>query len=369
MADGLTLVKDRIINFGRKPADQFQAHPLNWRKHPQRQRAAVEASLRELGWVGVVIENVQTGNLIDGHERVWQALKAGGDVPYIQVDLTPEEEALALATFDAITNMAETDAAKLDELLRDVSTGEAALMELIAETREAAGPVRNAPPDYSELDIDMWADLPMPEGVPDSLWPTDNEWGIPLLEITRQANAFDLPIETWGAKGRNLKAGTYHFYTDDGRFAKVWERPDMVVQAGCVNVVEPNFSVYDQVPRAVALWATFRKRWLSRYWQSCGLRVFVDLNVARPYDDLNMIGVPKGWQAYATRGYSDRIDGLQAEYDIARTHADGNSVYFLVIGGGDKAKAWCLANGAVWTPDDINRANGRYLGTLEGGDA
>lgn len=140
MADDLTLLKDRIIDFGRKPADQFQANPLNWRKHPQRQRDAVEASLRELGWVGVAIENVQTGNLIDGHERVWQALKAdNAEVPFIQVDLSPEEEALALATFDAITSMAETDAAKLDALLKDVSTNEAALQALMAETAAAAG--------------------------------------------------------------------------------------------------------------------------------------------------------------------------------------------------------------------------------------
>lgn len=151
MADELTLIKNRIVGHGTKPADQFQAHPLNWRKHPQRQRAAVEASLRELGWIGVVIENVQTGNLIDGHERVWQALKAGGDVPYIQVDLSPEEEALALATFDAITNMAETDAAKLDELLCDVQTGEAALMELVGQMAEDAG---IAPPNFEPIGID-----------------------------------------------------------------------------------------------------------------------------------------------------------------------------------------------------------------------
>ena len=49
------------------------------------------------------------------------------------------------------------------------------------------------------------------------------------------------------------RAGTYHFYTEDSRFATIWQKPDMLIAAGCVNAVEPNFSVYDQVPRAVAL--------------------------------------------------------------------------------------------------------------------
>ena len=134
-----TTFQNRIIGYDVKSADQFQAHPLNWRKHPQKQRAAVNASLRELGWVAAVIENVRTGNLIDGHERVWQALDKNEPVPYLKVDLSEEEERLALATFDAITGMAETDAAKLDELVREVNTGEAALQEMLAELAVTAG--------------------------------------------------------------------------------------------------------------------------------------------------------------------------------------------------------------------------------------
>lgn len=141
--------QNRIIGYGTKPADQFMPNDLNYRKHPQRQRDAVQASLRELGWIGVVIENRQTGMLIDGHERVWQALANNEDVPYIEVDLSPEQERLALAIFDPITYMAETDAEILDALLRDVNTGEAALQELLAEMAEDAG---ITPPDFEPVD-------------------------------------------------------------------------------------------------------------------------------------------------------------------------------------------------------------------------
>lgn len=140
---------NRIISYGTKPADQFMANPLNHRKHPQRQRDAVQASLRELGWIGVVVENKRTGRLIDGHERVWQALANNEDVPYIEVDLSPDEEKLALAIFDPITYMAETDAEILDALLREVNTGEEALQELLSELATDAGIV---PPDFEPVD-------------------------------------------------------------------------------------------------------------------------------------------------------------------------------------------------------------------------
>lgn len=124
---------NRIIGYGTKAADQFEANPLNYRTHPQKQSDAMQASLRELGWIGVVVENKTTGNLIDGHERVWQALKNNEDVPYIEVELSEAEEKLALAVFDPITYMAETDSAILDELLRDVNAGEDALRELLSQ--------------------------------------------------------------------------------------------------------------------------------------------------------------------------------------------------------------------------------------------
>lgn len=143
--------ENRIIQYGTKAADQFEPNPSNWRTHPQRQRDAVQASLRELGWIGVVVENKTTGRLIDGHERVWQALKNNEQVPYIEVELSEEEEKLALAVFDPITYMAETDSAVLDALLREVNTGESALQELLAELAEEAGLV---PPNVAFKEYD-----------------------------------------------------------------------------------------------------------------------------------------------------------------------------------------------------------------------
>ena len=125
-----------------QPASQFVANPDNWRTHPQAQRDAMRGALNEVGWVQRVIVNKRTGYLVDGHERVWQALQNDdAEVPFVEVDLDEREEAYVLATLDPIGAMASADAAKLDELLREVQSGEAGVQAMLAELAEKAGAI------------------------------------------------------------------------------------------------------------------------------------------------------------------------------------------------------------------------------------
>jgi len=130
-----------IEEYAVRPASSFQGNPRNWRKHPQAQRDAVAGSLRELGFIAPVIENRRTGHLIDGHERVWQALQHGDDtpVPVVVVDLPENQEHLALTVFDPITGMAEADREILASLMDDVKTGDAALQAMIEQLAEDEG--------------------------------------------------------------------------------------------------------------------------------------------------------------------------------------------------------------------------------------
>jgi len=148
--------RNRIVEYGTKRADQFTAHPNNWRKHPKHQREALAASLNSVGWVGVVLENRRTGHLLDGHERLWQALAQGDDtpVPYITVDVSEDEEHLILATLDPITAMAQTDADILEGILADLRTSELvqedeALEKLLREVAEQTGVERYNDEAYS----------------------------------------------------------------------------------------------------------------------------------------------------------------------------------------------------------------------------
>jgi DNA modification methylase len=101
-------------------------NPKNWRRHPEHQRDALADVLGEVGWAGAALYNEQTGKLVDGHLRLDVALRRG-------------DEAKILATLDPISALATADAAALDSLLREVNTGSAAVMDMLAELAEGAG--------------------------------------------------------------------------------------------------------------------------------------------------------------------------------------------------------------------------------------
>lgn len=157
----------------------------------------------------------------------------------------------------------------------------------------------------------------------DLRFPQD-EHDIPMLSLERQAFGLDLPMMAWGSikRGRPMR-GTYHMYVHDHDFIRVWDNPDIVVQTECAAVVEPNFSVFTDTPLPVALWAIYRKRWLARYWQERGINIWVDLRVAPAWRDINLLGVPPGWQCYATRGYADDLPLLDHDYATARQRCGG----------------------------------------------
>jgi hypothetical protein len=152
----------------------------------------------------------------------------------------------------------------------------------------------------------------------------------------------------WGAASRRSRTfGTVGFYVDDYRFTHLWANPRAVPASGAVAAIEPNFSVVEASPRAVAVWATYRKRWLARYWQQAGLRIWVDLCTA--HHDIALLGVPDGWRSFATRAFDARIDDLDDELELARTFHDDATL--LVYSGGKAVREWCQAHDALHVPD------------------
>lgn len=133
--------RNRIVGHGEQAAISFMANPLNWRIHPKAQREALTGVLSEVGWVQSVIVNRTTGNVVDGHARIEEALKLGDEtpVPFIEVELSEEEEKQVLLTLDPISAMAAADKQNLDALLQDVSTASSAVADMLTELAEKNG--------------------------------------------------------------------------------------------------------------------------------------------------------------------------------------------------------------------------------------
>jgi hypothetical protein len=189
--------------------------------------------------------------------------------------------------------------------------------------------------------------------VPATVFPSDNEWGVPTLLLECQAGVVDLPFTRWGrARRKDRMRGTWHMYTDDYRFGALVSRPQALLNSACVATVEPNFSVHAQTPRAEVLHRTYVKRWLARFWQSHGIRILVDLHVAEEHADINLLGVPPGWASFCTRGGGD-VGRLEREHERAAAIA-GGPLLFVVYGGGKATEALCRARGWLWFAEEAD---------------
>lgn len=132
--------RNRIVGHGEENPEQLLANPRNFRIHPKPQQDALLGVIRQVGIVDEVLVNQATGFVVNGHLRVAMAIsERQPTIPVKYVDLTEEEEALILATFDPISAMAATDKEQLDALLREVSTEDAAVQAMLSELAAKEG--------------------------------------------------------------------------------------------------------------------------------------------------------------------------------------------------------------------------------------
>ena len=133
-------IRDRIKELRRVPANELRPNPKNWRTHPEKQLNAIRGVLAEVGFAGAELaRELEDGTLelIDGHARAEVAGTA--KVPVLILDVNEAEANKILATFDPIGAMAESDAAKLDSVLREVETANEDLSQMIADLANDAG--------------------------------------------------------------------------------------------------------------------------------------------------------------------------------------------------------------------------------------
>ena len=119
---GLDWFQDRIKELRRVPASAIHGHPQNFRRHGPDQRAGMKALLSQLGFINALpVREISPGQyeLIDGHMRA-EIVQGAQAVPVLVVDVTEEEAALALATFDPIGDLALMEQETSDALAREV---------------------------------------------------------------------------------------------------------------------------------------------------------------------------------------------------------------------------------------------------------
>lgn len=183
----------------------------------------------------------------------------------------------------------------------------------------------------------------------DFLYDSDNKYEIPNLLLDQQPVHIELPLTAWGADARN-KHGitTYHFYVEDYRFEKLFKDPINLLMSGCKQIVEPNCSIHDQTPVAMAMFQIYKKRYLARYFQECGVKVWADLNVSPKFAEYNMLGIPKGYNAFFTRGTEGFLHRVQLNLQIAQEISGKKRPNMCVYSGGSEIEEFCRENGLLY---------------------
>ena len=189
----------------------------------------------------------------------------------------------------------------------------------------------------------------------DVLYPANNPFDIPTLLLDGQAGFLETPLSPWGANSRLRKdVATYHFYVDDYRFEALFKDPVKLIMSGCKAIVEPNCSCHDQTPIAYGISLIYKKRWLARYLQECGVKVYADLNVSHKFIEYNKMGIPKGYNAFFTRGLDGWLESLKLDLQVAQEISGLDQPNLIVYGGGDEIQAFCQEHNLLYVTDFIN---------------
>jgi ParB-like chromosome segregation protein Spo0J len=143
----------KIVGSADVPPGDLVAHDKNWREHPDTQKQALQGAIDDIGYIRSVTVNKRTGRILDGHLRVKLALETGQEtIPVEYVDLTEEEESLALASIDPLAALAEANRDRLAELLQEVRAKSPALTDMLTELAKKQGVLAD-PQEVRDMDL------------------------------------------------------------------------------------------------------------------------------------------------------------------------------------------------------------------------
>lgn len=383
---------------------EIVANTQNYHKHRHKDLAALEASIAKTGFKSAPMlwMNPKTGKaeVIYGEGRIIAGTKKEPGLPvlwatdldavkakflriadnrvkdlstnYDDQILIDDLKELKLANFelselklDKYDKFLVEDWAADDPLFADLAPGyaEAVNGPTARKVNDDPGPVKPLP--LGSQDPELHPSLPTIEPFKngdsqkgDLMFPCEPEMGVPVLSLKYQAEKVPKPVVKWGEVSRKSKAmqgGVIHFYVEDSKFEQLYYNdPNAPLYSGAYACVLPNFSIRTQTPRSWLLGQTFKKYWLGRYWQSKGMRIFVDLNVRLDRWDDNMLGCPRTWRAYALRGYNEALEHIEECYKMACKWAESDDIIFLVIGGGRDVQEKAAELQWTWIPERMD---------------
>lgn len=148
------MARSRIKELTYVKASELRANPKNWRKHPERQRRAVEGVLERIGYANALLAREDENGdlvLIDGHLRA--DISGDEEVPILVLDVDDEEADMILATLDPLARMADPDEYALEALIKSLQHTD------LAPVLQVIGQEFSLDLGFADLDLEEQGDL------------------------------------------------------------------------------------------------------------------------------------------------------------------------------------------------------------------
>ena len=85
------------------------------------------------------------------------------------------------------------------------------------------------------------------------------------------------------------------------------------------------------------------------------------MNVSHKFSEYNKMGIPKGYNAFFTRGTDGWLNNLKLDLDIAKEISGLAKPNLIVYGGGKEIKKYCQKQGLMYVTDFINEKKKEIL--------
>lgn len=101
------------------------------------------------------------------------------------------------------------------------------------------------------------------------------EFDIPQLKGSNITNIPELIGFNYVTSCKDPENKAVHFFLDDYQFKRVWEEPqkqmERIKKFRCV--FSPDFSIYTDFPKALQIYAHYKKHWVAKMWEENGIEV------------------------------------------------------------------------------------------------
>lgn len=194
--------------------------------------------------------------------------------------------------------------------------------------------------DYEipELKLDM-----IPEQPPSNMkvWAGHELDGKDIIGEEEWSEMHWLSMWHAGSRGINWKRAIPYFYTDDFHFEPVYNDPakntKKILNLGIQTAFMPNYTIYEDMPTALWVYAAYRSFFVGRYFQEAGLRVIPDIQtgMSDAVLDVSLIGIPQGAGVVATQAQMTKGDkqGIRKKARLLKEAEDRLGFKHIIVYG------------------------------------